>query len=124
MADRKDCMTCFNVSRSLREEPCLGCRGFNRWVSQNVHDEQEVKLEFRVNGVHAYPKKPDPVNSPAHYTVGIQPIDAIESWGLNFRLANVIKYVARSEHKGSRLEDLKKARWYLDREISKYESNL
>lgn len=60
----------------------------------------------------------DPINHPAHYTFGaIEVIDAIEAWGLGFHAGNVVKYVARSEHKGTELEDLKKARWYLDRLI-------
>jgi hypothetical protein len=62
----------------------------------------------------------DAVNHPNHYTMGgVEVIDAIEAWQLGFSLANVIKYVARSEHKGSRITDLEKARWYLDREISR-----
>jgi hypothetical protein len=64
----------------------------------------------------------DPINKPAHYTHGaIEPIDAIESWKLGFHLANVVKYVARAAHKGSLLNDLRKARWYLDREIGRLE---
>lgn len=64
----------------------------------------------------------DKVNHPKHYTFGsIEVIDAIEAWNLGFHLGNVVKYIARSEHKGSQLEDLKKARWYLDRKISKLE---
>lgn len=60
------------------------------------------------------------IDHPPHYTHGgIEVIDAIEAWGLGFRLANVIKYVARCDHKGNAIEDLKKARWYLDREIAK-----
>jgi hypothetical protein len=69
-------------------------------------------------------KKPsaDPINHPPHYTHGgMEPIDAIESWQLGFCLGNVVKYVARAGHKGDRLEDLKKARWYLEREIKKLE---
>lgn len=66
--------------------------------------------------------KPDPVNRPAHYTFGsIEIIDAIEDWGLGFHLGNTVKYVARAEHKANALQDLKKARWYLDREISRRE---
>ncbi len=64
----------------------------------------------------------DPINHPPHYTHGdIEPIDAIEAWGLGFCLGNVVKYVARAGHKGDRLEDLKKARWYLEREIKRGE---
>lgn len=64
----------------------------------------------------------DPVNSPKHYTFGsIEVIDAIEAWQLGFHLGNVVKYVARSAHKGRQLEDLKKSRWYLDRMIEQLE---
>lgn len=64
----------------------------------------------------------DVVNHPPHYTFGsIEVIDAIEDWGLGFHLGNVVKYVARAPHKNG-IEDLKKARWYLDRAISKAES--
>ena len=61
----------------------------------------------------------DTVNKPPHYThSAVEVIDAIEAWGLGYRLGNVVKYIARADHKGNRLEDLKKARWYLDREIA------
>lgn len=67
-------------------------------------------------------KKADKVNSPSHYNAGaIEVIDAIEDWQLGFHLGNVVKYVARAGHKGAKVEDLKKARWYLNREIERYE---
>lgn len=61
----------------------------------------------------------DLVNSPPHYkSGGIETIDFIESKDLNYRLGNVVKYVSRAGKKDSDpLVDLKKARWYLDREI-------
>ena len=63
--------------------------------------------------------KLDLVNHPPHYKAGgIETIDFIEAKDLNFRLGNVIKYVARAEKKGDPLEDLKKAKWYLEREIA------
>ena len=59
------------------------------------------------------------VDHPAHYNAGkIEVIDAIEDWGLGFHAGNVVKYVARHKHKNG-IEDLKKARWYLDRLIEK-----
>lgn len=62
------------------------------------------------------------VNHPSHYNAGsIEVIDAIEDWHLNFHLGNVVKYVARAEHKNDAIEDLKKARWYLDRDIQRRE---
>ena len=73
----------------------------------------------------------DIINHPQHYTLGkIEVIDFIEDKGLNFNLGNVVKYVARAGHKKSSgksmdakaLEDLKKAQWYLNREISSREA--
>ena len=60
----------------------------------------------------------DSVNHPKHYNVGkIEVIDAIEDWKLGFHLGNAVKYIARADYKGRRLEDLKKAVWYLERKI-------
>lgn len=64
------------------------------------------------------------VNHPAHYGGADNPYEAIkviEAWHLGFCLGNAVKYISRAEHKGAALEDLKKARWYLDREISNRE---
>lgn len=68
----------------------------------------------------------DKINHPGHYENGkIEVIDFIEDKGLGFNLGNVVKYVARAGKKKSTgksaeakaLEDLKKAAWYLQREI-------
>lgn len=60
----------------------------------------------------------DVINHPSHYTRGkIEVIDFIEDQQLPYHLGNVIKYIARAGYKGDKLEDLKKARWYLDRYI-------
>lgn len=73
-------------------------------------EEPEVKVT---------PKKEDVINHPSHYTRGnIEVIDFIEDQQLPYHLGNVIKYIARAGHKGDKLEDLKKARWYLDRYIN------
>lgn len=66
----------------------------------------------------------DNVNKPKHYTYSkIETIDAIEAWGSNYHLGNVIKYVSRAGKKdpNKEIEDLKKAAWYLDRYIKKLE---
>ena len=64
----------------------------------------------------------DMVNHPKHYTAGkFEVIDVIEDQKLCFHLGNVVKYVFRSAHKGKQIEDLKKARWYLDRKIQSLE---
>lgn len=65
-------------------------------------------------------QKVDMVNHPPHYTKGkIEVIDFIEDQNLGYHLSSVIKYVCRSPHKGSQIQDLEKARWYLDREIAR-----
>ena len=66
----------------------------------------------------------DPIDSPAHYAEGRQyePIDVIADWELNYHLGNTLKYVSRAGRKLNQLEDLKKARWYLDREIQTLEA--
>ena len=50
-----------------------------------------------------------------HYKKEVQPIDLIDAFNLDFNAGNVIKYVARAKHKGNELEDLRKAKYYLDR---------
>lgn len=58
---------------------------------------------------------------PEHYKGKVQPIDLIDAQNLNFNLGNVVKYCSRSGRKGSALEDLTKAMYYLQREINKFE---
>ena len=65
----------------------------------------------------------DPVNHPSHYTAhpsGIECIQITEHMGFN--LGNDIKYVWRADLKNDALEDLRKAIWYIDREIQKREA--
>lgn len=81
-------------------------------MSEPLH---ERVLELHVGRDH------DPVNSPQHYLQGgIETIDFIEAKELGFHLGNVVKYVSRWKLKGQ-VEDLKKARWYLDRFIQNQE---
>lgn len=67
---------------------------------------------------------PDMVNHPAHYGGADNPyevIKVIEAWHLDFCLGNALKYIARHRHKSRPLEDLRKARWYLERAIQNLE---
>ena len=67
-------------------------------------------------------KDQDMVNNPAHYTVGgIETIDFIEAKKLGYNLGNAVKYISRADYKGKRLEDLKKAEFYIRREINSIE---
>ena len=68
----------------------------------------------------------DSVNHPTHYNMGgIEVIDAIEAWGFGegFNRGNAIKYIARAGRKdpAKEVEDLKKARFYIDAEITRLE---
>jgi hypothetical protein len=61
------------------------------------------------------------VDHPKHYGGKDNPYEAIkviEAWGLGFCLGNTVKYISRAGKKGDLVEDLEKARWYLDREIA------
>ena len=58
------------------------------------------------------------INHPAHYNPGhIECIDVIDDWGLNFELGSAVKYICRCDRKDNAVEDLKKAVWYIQREI-------
>lgn len=66
------------------------------------------------------------INHPSHYNDGkIEVIDFIEDKHLNFHRGNAVKYIARAgkKDKSKEVEDLKKAQWYIEREIKKLEQN-
>lgn len=79
-------------------------------------------LSFTANEVHCFRSEAvDMVNHPPHYKAhssGVEYITVAEHFGFN--LGNAIKYIWRADHKNG-LEDLKKARWYLNREIARLE---
>jgi len=119
MSSNKSCSTCFyGPVRQKHHTVCDACftlngKQFTMWVADDIYTEEAAKEAAE-----------DKVNKPKHYNYSnIQPIDAIEAWNLNFRLSNVIKYVARHKQKNG-LEDLKKAAFYLQREIDKYDTNV
>ena len=66
----------------------------------------------------------DPVNHPPHYTShpsGVECIQVTECMG--FCVGNAVKYLWRADLKDDAIEDLKKARWYIDREIARREAS-
>lgn len=66
------------------------------------------------------------VDHPNHYGGKDNPYEAIkviEAWELDFHLGNVVKYISRAGKKDDELQELKKARWYLDRKIQNLENN-
>lgn len=88
---------------------------------QEAHRQANAKLDL-----YAGISTPimEAVDHPAHYGGADDPYEAIkviEAWGLGFHLGNAVKYICRCRRKGEMIEQLKKARWYLDREISRLE---
>jgi hypothetical protein len=92
----------------------------------DYQDKIEVKLPTKPSvPMKANPPSPETIDYPAHYGGKDNPYEAIKiirALNLGFSLGNTFKYIARAGKKGDRLEDLKKARWYLDEEIA-YESD-
>lgn len=67
-------------------------------------------------------KEPDMVNNPPHYKShpsGIECIQIVEH--MPFNLGSAVKYIWRNEEKGNQIQDLKKAAWYIQREIERLE---
>ena len=92
---------------------------FSKVPKQKEEDVEQTIVE-EVTQIITETKKEDVINHPSHYTRGkIEVIDFIEDQQLPYHLGNVIKYIARAGYKGDKLEDLKKARWYLDRYIER-----
>jgi len=91
-------------------------RGLVYGLEKIPEEQPETEAEAKAN---------DPVRHPAHYGGADNPYEAIkviEAWELGFHLGNVVKYVARCGKKADDpLVDLRKAKWYLDREISNME---
>lgn len=65
----------------------------------------------------------DVINSPSHYAEGrkYEPIAVIEDWALGYHLGNALKYISRAGRKDDVLQDLRKAAWYVNREIERLE---
>jgi hypothetical protein len=102
---------CFKPKEKEHSSNCtISCKEGNKDFTNEDYGFKEISKD-----------EVDMVNHPQHYQHGIEPIDYIESHNLNFNLGNVIKYVSRAPFKGTELEDLKKAKWYLEREIKKHE---
>lgn len=90
---------------------------YERMIRDYLKDRQEINIS-KLKGIR------DTIDHPPHYTQGkIEVWDFIIDQGLDFVLGNVIKYVCRAGRKGDRLEDLKKAKAYLEKAISLYEGD-
>lgn len=100
---------------------------FAKWRFIRVHEQiiegakfeltlgqiDELEDEFKENNREM-------VNHPSHYNQGkYEVIDVIEDWNLGFCLGNAIKYIGRCGHKDDPVQELEKAKWYIQREIDR-----
>lgn len=86
-------------------------------------------FEFDKDGKMIDPINKEQVDHPAHYGGKnniYEAIKVIQAWQLNFCLGNTIKYIARAGKKNpdEELQDLKKALWYLKKEIEEREKHI
>lgn len=109
------CPKCHKTTESTFISGCCMACGY-------IDEEQQQQPMTAEQEKHTV--QTDPISKPAHYTFGnIQPIEVIEDWGLGFCLGNCVKYIARAPYKGTELDDLRKAAWYLARRIQQLEAS-
>ena len=108
-------------------EKCLGKSCFDSikmWLSTPCANEPEKPSAEHVDLQKVSEKVCDNVNHPSHYTSGqIEVIDFIEDKDLGFHLGNAVKYISRAGRKNpdKTVEDLRKAVWYINRQINRLE---
>ena len=127
----KECKSCFYSELSSQIHPCNNCHEHDHWVKRDLYIRDSAKplseaikewVDVKDNE-YGY-EKPDNVNKPLHYTdhpSGIECIQITDHMGFN--LGNAIKYIWRCDLKKDAIEDLKKAKWYIEREIDRRERN-
>lgn len=111
-------------------EKCLGkscVDGIEMWLNTPCANEPENPPDKHVDLERVSEKVCDNVNHPDHYNHGkIEVIDFIEDQHLGFHLGNAVKYISRAGRKdpARTVEDLRKAAWYLNRQIERLEGGL
>lgn len=125
----KVCASCFYYELDGGGAPCRSCNNYDKWVSRSVYIQdcskplsEAIKEWVDCKDEEYGYKEWNPVDKPKHYTEhpsGIECIQVTEHMGFN--LGNAIKYIWRCDLKQDAIEDLKKAKWYIDREIDKRE---
>lgn len=109
------------------KERCLGKSCFDsikKWLGSPCANEPEKPSAEHVDLQEVSEKVCDNVNHPTHYTIGqIEAIDFIEDKELGFHLGNAVKYISRAGRKDAdkTVEDLRKAVWYINRQIQRLE---
>lgn len=128
---------CMNVSgyknqlTFMKEYPIVKADGEFIWITndestvQRYHESRfKIVKEDLIKKTQTFDNAN--VNHPSHYTAGnIEVIDFIEDKKLGYHRGNAIKYICRAglKDKNKEIEDLKKAEWYIKREIERLQRN-
>ena len=90
-----------------------------------IYEDMPTRAQEELEYIEEHKAKREAVDHPDYYkTGGIEAIDVIEAWDLDFCLGNTVKYISRAGRKSDKvLEDLQKAAWYLNREIERRKKN-
>lgn len=107
MIEHDGCNKCKYEFYSAENEPCIDCKGTISISNPRYYTAPDL-----------YEPVSDVIKHPAHYCYSkYEPKDVIRAWGLNFNLGSAVKYIARAGHKDDILQDLKKAKQFLEFEI-------
>lgn len=126
--DNKKCKTCFYSELDGQIHPCNHCHEYDKWVKRDLYIRDSSQplseaIKEWVDSDHSEWAN-DSIHKPKHYTEhpsGIECIQVTEHMGFN--LGNAIKYIWRCDLKRDAIEDLKKAKWYIEREIDRREQH-
>ena len=104
-------------------ENCIHCNELLKSDSELIDGVCSDCVQKMIEEKKKAEKRNEAVKHPSHYAEGRkhEPIDVITDWELDFCLGNVVKYISRAGRKKDELEDLKKARFYLDYKIKSME---
>ena len=112
MIEHDGCDKCKYESLLGSQEPCKRCKGSYSYYSE----------EYNINPDLYTPIGKDMVHHPAHYCYSeYEPKDVIRAWGLNFNLGSAVKYIARAGRKDDILQELNKAKQFIEFEIEAIE---
>ena len=103
---------------------CVGCPLIEtRGDCWSTKDKIEANYKILFGDPEQKQKKFDVVSHPSHYTKGrkYEVWKVIRDWGLNFNLGSAVKYIARAGRKDDILQDLKKAKQFIEFEIEAIE---
>ena len=108
MIEHIGCKDCKYYDLPEFNEPCVKCKGTKPPSNEEYYTSPDL-----YEPVHSDTK--DLVHHPAHYCYSeYEPKDVIRGWGLNFNLGSAVKYIARAGRKDDIIQELRKAKQFID----------